>query len=124
MATRLLSLVAALSFAAACASAPAPIEPHQASAHIGERAQVCGLVASAKFASESNGAPTFLNLGDAFPHHVFTAVVWGPDRSAFPYVLESLQGEHICVVGDISEFRGKPQVVLSRPSQILRSPAR
>jgi micrococcal nuclease len=122
MSARFFALLATLSLAAACANTPKPIEPDEASAHIGEQAQVCGVVANAKFAAKSDGKPTFLNLGEPFPHHVFTAVVWGSDRSGFSYPPESLEGERICVLGKISEYRGKPQVVVSRPSQITRPP--
>src|SRR5579862_7834703 len=51
---------------------------------VGQVATVCGLVASAKYASETKGQPTFLNLDKPYPNHVFTAVIWGKNRGAFP----------------------------------------
>ena len=56
---------------------PTEYAPHMAQNHIGEKVIVCGLVASSHYASASNGEPTFLNLGGAYPDHVFTAVIWG-----------------------------------------------
>jgi micrococcal nuclease len=124
MKARLRGMIASVLALFACASTPEPVDPAQASAHIGQRAQVCGVVASAKYASHASGEPTFLNLGEPFPRHVFTAVIWGADRHRFPYVPESLMGEQICVVGNVVEFRGKPEIVVKLPSQIIAARTR
>src|SRR6266446_1999515 len=94
------------------------ISPTQAAQHIGENAKVCGVVASARYAPRTKGAPTFLNLDKPYPQQVFTAVVWGSSRSRFPKPPESLAGSKICVSGSISPFRGKAEIVVSSPSQI------
>jgi hypothetical protein len=97
------------------------LTPEEAAGHIGDQAEVCGVVASAKFATESRGQPTFLNLGRPYPSHVFTALIWGSDRGKFTYALETLESERICVRGVISDYRGKAQIIVSRPSQIQRA---
>ena len=56
---------------------------HMAQNHVGEKATVCGKVVSSHYASSSNGEPTFLNLDEAYPNHVFTAVIWGDNREQF-----------------------------------------
>ena len=94
------------------------LNPIDAVNHIGEQAEICGKVASATYSTRSNGKPTFLNLGIAFPNHVFTVVVWGYVRPKFSYSPESLEGKTICVQGLISEYQGKPQIVVSGPSQL------
>jgi hypothetical protein len=114
-------IVLAFSFVATGAQAVEQIGPEDAPNYIGQQAQVCGVVASAQFANRSRGQPTFLNLGTPFPQHIFTALIWGSNRPAFAYPPESLRGEEICVQGLISEFRGKPEIVVSRPSQITRA---
>jgi len=116
---RILILFAAIGLAA-CASPVPELSPEEASNHLDAKARVCGVVASAKHAAESNGSPTFLNLGQAFPHHVFSAVIWAEARGRFDYAPESLQGESICVEGVIGEFQGLPQIVVSNPAQIRR----
>ena len=68
-------LLAIVSLAAALAADL--IRPEQATSHVGEHQTVCGTVASATYAVKSNGRPTFLNLGQPYPNHVFTAVMWG-----------------------------------------------
>jgi hypothetical protein len=113
-------LAAALLLGASTARAAESLTPEQAAKHIGEPAKVCGVVASAKYATRTKGQPTFLNLGKAYPNQVFTALVWGSARGSFPYAPESLLGESICVEGMIVSYRSKPEIVVSRPSQIER----
>lgn len=55
----------------------------EASQHVGERATVCGLVASAHFAAGSRGGPTFLNLDKPYPAQIFTVLIWREDRAKF-----------------------------------------
>jgi len=86
--------------------------------HVGESATVCGQVASARFATNSNGQPTFLNLDKAYPKHIFTAVIFGDYRGNFDYAPESLKGAYICVTGRIDQYKGKPQVKVRNSKQI------
>lgn len=84
-------------FLAACFIIPVgqalgSVSPEDAIDYLGERATVCGTDASATYATGSRGQPTFMNLDRPYPRHVFTALIWGNDRSRFPYPSESLQG--------------------------------
>ena len=97
------------------------LKPEEAVNHIGEQAKVCDIVASSKFATQARGQPTFLYLDKPYPEHIFTALIWGSDRPAFPYAPESLRGVEICVYGTITAFRGKPEIVTTQPSQITRT---
>jgi hypothetical protein len=94
------------------------VSPADAINHVGRMATVCGLVASAKYATSANRQPTFLNLDKPYPNHVFTAVIWGSDRAAFPYAPESLADRRICVTGTIQVYQGKAEIIVSGPSQI------
>jgi hypothetical protein len=44
----------------------------EAKDHVGEVRTVCGKVASARYAAQSKGQPTFLNLDEPYPKEVFT----------------------------------------------------
>lgn len=90
----------------------------EAKSHIGEKATVCGQVASAHYASSSRGAPTFLNLDKPYPNQVFTVVIWGNDRAKFGHPEESYHDKRICVAGSISDYRGVPEIEVHEPSQI------
>ena len=91
--------------------------PQGAKNLVGQEAMICGSVGSTRFAEDSRGSPTYINLGPAFPDHIFTIVIWGDDRSAFSLPPEEISGV-ICVVGEVTSFRGTPQIVVSSPNQI------
>jgi hypothetical protein len=99
----------------------ASLAPAEAINHVGQTHTVCGRVASAKYATNANRQPTFLNLDKPYPNHVFTAVIWGSDRTAFSYAPESLADHRICVTGTIRLYRGKAEIIVSGPSQIRTS---
>jgi DNA/RNA endonuclease YhcR with UshA esterase domain len=102
----------------ALAAKPIGIDAKDAFRRIGNKATVCGVVATAKYLKGSGKEPTFLNLADTYPKHPFTVVIWGKDRDQFDYAPESLKGESICVRGLIEQYRGKPQIVASSQNQI------
>ena len=104
------------------ALAEAPLRPEEAASHVGEEATVCGRVVSTHYAERSRGRPTFLNLDRPYPNHVFTVVIWGDDRPHFPTPPEELFGERVCVHGRITSYRGRPQIVVTKPDQIRQSP--
>jgi len=110
---------AAVSTAAWAADAPS-IPIAEASRHVGEVATVCGQVAGAAYFGSVKGAPTFLNMGRAYPDQLLTVVIWGSDRSRFPKPPENLfDGKSICVTGEIVSYRGKPEIVVDDPAQIV-----
>ena len=96
----------------------ADLRPEDAASHLGETATVCGVVASAKFETHARSQPTLLDLGKPYPHAVFTAVIYGDHRSKFGTPETSLRGKRVCVTGQISDYRGKPEIVLTDPSQL------
>lgn len=97
------------------------VSPGDAINHANQAATVCGRVASAKYATSSKGQPTFLNLDKPYPNQVFTVVIWGSDRAAFPYAPESLAERRICVTGTIKVYKGKAEIIVSGPNQIKTS---
>jgi DNA/RNA endonuclease YhcR with UshA esterase domain len=97
------------------------VSPAEASSYIGQKATVCGTVASATFASRTKGQPTFLNLDEPYPRQIFTIVIWGSDRRFFNNAPEVLyRGKKVCVTGLVKSFRGKPEITVLLPSQIAQ----
>jgi len=95
------------------------ISASQAKNHVGETQTVCGVVASTRYASTSRGEPTFLNLDQPYPNQVFTIVIWGSARSAFPAPPEeAYRNRHVCVSSLIDVYHGVPQVVVGTPTAI------
>lgn len=90
----------------------------EAKNHKGEKATVCGDVASTHYAERTKGSPTFINLDKSYPNQVFTVLIWGSDRPKFGNPDQAYMGKHICATGMIKEFRGVPEIVAYEPSQI------
>jgi micrococcal nuclease len=88
--------------------------------HIGETATFTGKVVGTRYASNSNGKPTFLNVGADFPDSSrLTILIWGADRGNFPSTPESMYaGKTIVVTGLVELYNGAAEIQVSSPSQI------
>jgi DNA/RNA endonuclease YhcR with UshA esterase domain len=87
---------------------------------IGRVATIRGRVAGTRYASTSNGSPTFLNLGVDYPSsRRFTVVIWGRNRGRFGTPERRYRGRTICVRGRVETYRGIPEIEASSPSQIF-----
>ncbi|HEX5353589.1 MAG TPA: hypothetical protein VFW60_05880 [Rhodanobacteraceae bacterium] len=102
---------------ACTASAASGISPQQAAQHIGETATVCGTIASSHYAVDSDGQPTFINLGKPYPAPIFTIVIFGDYRGKFSTPPDSWTGR-LCATGRISEYHGEPEMKVIDPSQV------
>ncbi|HMC85261.1 MAG TPA: hypothetical protein VKI61_07035 [Chitinophagaceae bacterium] len=92
----------------------------EAAKHIGEKTTVCDKVFGGRFLENANDQPTLLNMGDAYPNNPFTFVIFSADRKKFSYKPEDfLINKNVCVSGEIKEFRGKPQIVVSDTLQVV-----
>ena len=93
----------------------------EAKDRVGERIAVYGTVVGTKYAVESNGKPTFLNMCYAYPSpNRFTVVIWGENRGNFPQPPEDYyDGKTIYVSGLIVSYEGVPEIEVTSPSQIL-----
>jgi hypothetical protein len=104
---RITSLI--LPFFASVAWAGSTLSTSEAARHIGERATVCGDIASEHTATNSHGTPMFINLGKSYPNQVFTVLVWASDR---PDVGDLPRSGLICATGTITEYGGTPEIVI------------
>lgn len=87
------------------------IPAEDAAKHIGEKATVCGKIASERTAENSRGTPTFINLDKPYPNQIFTVLVWGDERSS----VGTLPTDgRLCAIGTISDYRGVPEIVLHK----------
>ncbi|MGZ3749630.1 MAG: hypothetical protein ACXVLT_07675 [Flavisolibacter sp.] len=87
--------------------------------HVGDSIVVCGKVASARYLEQSKGSPTFLNLGNAFPNHLLTVVIWSDVRRTYESAPEKvLLGKTICIAGKVELYKDKPQIVIQAKGQI------
>jgi micrococcal nuclease len=96
------------------------IQWNEARDYIGVEVIVCGPVVDSKWASGSNGKPTFLNIGKPYPDKDrFTVVIWEEYRDNFPETPEEFYlGKTVCVTGIIDVYKNSCQVELRSPSKI------
>lgn len=98
-------------------SAQTTIPAKDAAKHINEKVTVCDKVWSTKLLDDAN--ITFLDMGGFHPNQLLTIVIKGEDRSKFKGKPEDdYKQKEICVTGTIIEFKGKPEIVVTDPSQI------
>lgn len=92
----------------------------QAATRVGETVTVCGPIVGAEWASGSNGQPTFLDMGAAYPDESrLSIVIWGEDRSNFPEPPEDMyEGQSVAVEGEVYVYEGVCHVKVTSPSQI------
>lgn len=89
------------------------IHASDASKYIGEYRKVCGQVVQIKEFSKG----IYLNFGNNYPRQNLTAVVWSSDISNFGNLNQYL-GNSICISGEITSYRGTPQIELSSLEQV------
>jgi len=73
---------------------------------------------SAEYEANEQNQPTLLDLGKPYPNAIFTAVIYRDNRQKFGAPETSLRSKRICVTGPISDHLGKPEIVLTNPSQL------
>lgn len=96
-----------------------PVTAAEAKDHIGQKITVCDKVFGTRFLENSNGQPTFLNLGAAYPASPFTVVIFGNERANFKEKPELYyHNQKVCVTGLVKEYNGKPEMILSNESEI------
>lgn len=88
--------------------------------HEGEYVRVQGKVVGTNYSSDSNGKPTFLDIGLDYPDpDRFTVVIWGEDRKNFSHDPETYYlGEEVVVVGVVQIYNGSAEIVISSEDEI------
>jgi hypothetical protein len=96
-----------------------PIPPEDAKNHIGENASVRGLVEQVSFSKKGHA---FLNFGGRYPNQVFTGFIPAQNVVAIggQQFLQSLAGNPITLRGKIELYKGRPEIVISSSSQIVK----
>jgi len=86
--------------------------------HNGQWVTVCGKVYGTKFLDKSQ--MTFINIGAPYPNSPLTIVIFEKARAYFPERPETLYAnKQICVTGVIKEYKGKMQIVVDSPKEIV-----
>lgn len=105
----------------ACASgavAQDAIRPEQATRFVGQSGMVCGKVEKTRYAENSEGQPTFLYMGGAFPRHTFSARIPNDQRGKFNPSPEALEGRDVCVLGTIVRDASRAEIAVRSPADV------
>ena len=72
--------------------------------------------------SISKKGHAFLNFSDHYPNHIFTGFVPAQNVASVggEEFLRSLADNVVTISGKIELYKGKPEVVISSPSQIVK----
>ncbi|SDT45707.1 hypothetical protein SAMN05216490_3551 [Mucilaginibacter mallensis] len=80
--------------------------------YVGKKVTLCDTVYSYKI---FNDTLTMLNMGGNYPNQRFTVVITGKE---IVLNFDDIKGKHICVTGDLSKYKGRPEVLIYHPNQI------
>ena len=85
----------------------------EAAKHIGETATVTDKVDGVDQSRKGN---IFINMGGKYPNQAFTAFIPAKSASQFSNS-QDYQGKTISVSGKITLYEGKPEIVVTSPTQ-------
>jgi hypothetical protein len=88
---------------------PPPLAPAEAAQHVGENRTVCGNIVNEHTAPGTHGAPTFIDLDQAYPNQIFDLVIWGDSTDT---VGQFPKSGKVCASGTITLYKGRPEILL------------
>ena len=93
------------------------ITAYDAMYHIGEVKRVYGEVTETYYSQADDSY--YLYIGAHYPYHDFTVVIPGHEYRRYDFPpLRYMEREHIWVMGLITEYDGKPEIIIKRPYQL------
>jgi very-short-patch-repair endonuclease len=101
------------------ASCDNPISWQEAGQHIGQTAAVAGPLMKVTIRENVRGNPTWVDIGAAYPNRQrLMLIVWGDQQLEFPMLKPGqMEGQRVCIIGQIDDYKGVPQMVLRVASQ-------
>lgn len=95
------------------------LSAEQAAKKVGDSIKVCDKIYGGRFFETSNGSPTLLNMGAAYPASPLTIMIPGDVRIKMGYAPElQLKDKNVCVLGKVILFKEKPEIIVYNISQI------
>jgi hypothetical protein len=86
--------------------------------HYNETVKVYGTVSGGRWLQSS--FLTLINVDGNYPNHSLTIMIKDADRKKFTYAPETfLKGKKIVVTGKVIEYKGKPEIVVTKVGQIV-----
>jgi micrococcal nuclease len=117
---KILPFITAGLFFTVCGLAQTKVSLDDAAKNIGKTVTICDKVSGARFLEHSKTQPTLLNMGGVAPNNKLTIVINPEDRKNFTAKPEdTYAGKHVCVTGKLLDYKGKPEIIVTRPEEIL-----
>jgi hypothetical protein len=110
----MLALLPVICAALAVAQAPPNYTAAEAAKHVGETATVKDKVDGVH---QSARGQIFLNMGGKDPNQAFTAFIPSASAAQFPNA-QQYEGQTVAVSGKIILPKGKPEIIVTSPSQL------
>jgi TonB family protein len=101
-------------FSLLAVAAPPTITPAEAAQHVGEEVVVRGKIEQIVTALTMT---THINFGGRYPDQVFTGKIFKASQGLFMGV-KSYEGKVAEVQGVVRMYKGKPEIMISQPSQL------
>jgi micrococcal nuclease len=93
------------------------IAAKEAAKHINEKVVICDQVFGGKFLSGAN--ITLVDVGGSHPNEALTLLIKGDDRKKFKVAPEEyFKGKKVCITGQVIDYKGKPEIVVTDTLQI------
>jgi hypothetical protein len=112
-----ISICLFISFFCLKAAAQTTIAAKDAAKHLNENVVVCDEIYGGKYLSGAD--ITLLDVGGSHPNEQLTLVIKGDDRKKFTTPPEeAFKEKKVCITGQIVDYKGKPEIIITDPSQI------
>jgi hypothetical protein len=87
--------------------------------YVGKNVTICADV-KGTYQSDNGKGNTYINFGKPYPNSTFTVMIFSKDISNFNYnPADRLKGKQVCVTGKVTTYKDKPEIVVSKPDQIV-----
>ena len=102
------------------ASAQQEIKIEDLSKHVGDSITVCTKIYGGIFLERSNGTPTLLNAGAAYPNSPLTLLIRPDARGKFKEAPELFyKDKEVCISGTVILYKEKPEIIIYDEKQIV-----
>ena len=90
---------------------PMPVQLKEVKDFIGQNVKVEGKV----YGLKDVGSMVLVNVGGAYPNQLLTVVLKGNAKT----IASKIDGKTITVTGTLVDYKGKPEIVITNPDQLL-----
>jgi len=90
-----------------------PVASKNIAAEVGHQLAVCDTVVDFRVV---NADLTLLNLGGRYPNQTLTIAIKGANMKVN---VATMKGKAVCFFGEVVMFKNKPEILVTRPEQIM-----